>query len=107
MRRLLRPGGHLVMTTHGLTSVAHYAADGQRSAEQSAEIATALYRAGWWYAAEFGENGRLGRRPIPHWGTAFLSPEWLLTQLCPRWRVLSYAPGRNQENQDVYVLQRV
>jgi hypothetical protein len=30
----------------------------------------------------------------------------MLTHLCPRWRVLELAPGRNQENQDVYVLQR-
>jgi hypothetical protein len=26
--------------------------------------------------------------------------------LCPRWRVLEYAAGRNQNNQDVYVLER-
>ena len=43
----------------------------------------------------------------PDWGTAFLSPEWMLAQLCPHWRVLEFAPGRNQENQDVYVLERV
>ena len=43
----------------------------------------------------------------PDWGTAFLSPEWMLAKLCPAWRVLEFAPGRNQENQDVYVLQRV
>jgi len=106
MRRLLRPGGHLVITTHGLSSIAHYAATGQRSTEQSAEIATALYERGWWYAAEFGASGDWGVVD-PNWVNAFLSPEWLLTQLCPRWRVLLYAPGRNQENQDLYVLQRV
>jgi SAM-dependent methyltransferase len=106
MRRVLRPGGHLVMTTHGPTSVAHYLAAGLRSPEQSREIAGELYRRGWWYAAEFGAAGDWGVVD-PHWGTAFISPEWLLTQLCPRWRVLEYAPGRNQENQDLYVLQRV
>jgi hypothetical protein len=41
----------------------------------------------------------------PQWGTAFISPEWLISQLSPQWRVLEFAPGRNQENQDVYVLQ--
>ena len=35
MRRVLRPGGHLVWTTHGLTSVAHYAALGHRTPQQS------------------------------------------------------------------------
>jgi hypothetical protein len=43
----------------------------------------------------------------PDRGTAFLSPELMLTHLCPRWRVVEFEPGRNQENQDVYVLQRV
>jgi hypothetical protein len=28
-------------------------------------------------------------------------------KLCLRWRVLEFAPGRNQLNQDLYVLQGV
>lgn len=106
MQRLLRPGGYLVCTTHGLTSVAHYAVNEHRTPEQSQQIADALYLQGWWYAPEFGEAGDWGV-VNPEWGTAFLSPEWMLTQLCPGWRVLEFAPGRNQDNQDVYVLQRV
>jgi hypothetical protein len=106
MRRIIRPGGYLVCTTHGLTSVAHYALGEMRSPEQSLEIREALYRNGAWYAAEFGEQGDWGVIN-PDWGTAFLTPEWILTNLCPTWQVLEFAPGRNQENQDVYVLQRV
>jgi SAM-dependent methyltransferase len=106
MHRILVPEGHLVMTTHGPTSVAHYAAGAQRSVEQCREILDALYRQGWWYAAEFGEQGDWGVVD-PEWGTAFVSPEWVLAQLCPQWRVLEYAPGRIQDNQDIYVLQRV
>jgi len=103
MHRLIHPGGHLVCTTHGLTSVAHESRG--RSEQQSEEILDALYRQSSWYAPEFGEDGDWGV-VNPDWGTAFLSPEWMLTQLCPRWRILEFAPGRNQENQDVYVLQR-
>jgi SAM-dependent methyltransferase len=106
MHRVIRPGGYLVCTTHGLTSVAHYALGGMRSPEQSLEIRDTLYRDGAWYAPEFGEEGDWGVIN-PDWGTAFLTPEWMLTKLCPAWRVLEFAPGRNQENQDVYVLQRV
>lgn len=106
MRRLIRPGGHLVCTTHGLTSVAFYVMRGLRTPLQSDEIVGALYERGWWYAPEFGESGDWGV-VNPEWGTAFLSPEWMLAELCPRWRVLEFAPGRNQQNQDVYVLQRV
>ncbi len=106
MHRLIRPDGHLVLTTHGVSSVALFTQHHQRTPQQADEILGALYRRGWWYAAEFGEEGDWGV-VNPEWGTAFLSPEWLLTQLCPRWRVLEFAPGRNQGNQDVYVLQRV
>jgi len=106
MRRLIRPGGHLVCTTHGFTAVDFYAKNALRTPAQSDEIVGGLYERGWWYAQEFGEDGDWGV-VNPDWGTAFLSPEWLLAQLCPRWRVLGFAPGRNQDNQDVYVLQRV
>jgi hypothetical protein len=106
MHRILPRGGHLVFTTHGLTSIAHDHAAGRRPAEQLDEISRALYRRGWWYAAEFGEQGDWGVVDRG-WGTAFVSPEWLLAELCPRWRVLEFAPGRLDGNQDVYVLERV
>lgn len=69
------------------------------------EIVGDLYRQGFWYAPEFGEQGGWGV-VNPEWGTAFLSPEWVLANLCLRWQVLEFAAGRNQENQDVYVLRR-
>lgn len=105
MHRLLRPGGHLVLTTHGWTSVSFYAAHGLRTPEQSLEIARDLYRQGWWYYPEFGDEGDWGV-VNPDWGTAFLSPEWMLAELCPAWEVVEFAAGRNQSNQDVFVLRR-
>ncbi|HST56312.1 MAG TPA: class I SAM-dependent methyltransferase [Solirubrobacteraceae bacterium] len=106
MRRIIRPGGQLVCTTHGPTSVSHYVLEQHRTTDQAREILDALQDRGCWYAPEFGEEGDWGV-VNPSWGTAFLSPEWMLTKLCPRWRVLEFAPGRNQDNQDVYVLERV
>jgi SAM-dependent methyltransferase len=105
MHRLIGAGGNLVFTTHGLTSIAHYAAHGLRGPEQCEQIADALNRRGWWYAEEFGDAGDWGIVNAS-WGTAFLSPEWLLSELCPRWRVVEFAAGRNASNQDVYVLER-
>jgi SAM-dependent methyltransferase len=106
MHRVIRPGGHLVFTTHGMHSVAFAAASGARSPQQCEQILDALYRNGHWYRAEFGERGDEGV-VNPDWGTSFQSAEWLLAKLSPRWRVLEFAPGRNQRNQDVYVLERV
>jgi SAM-dependent methyltransferase len=106
MHRVIRPGGQLVFTTHGLTSIDHDGSSGRRSKAELEEILHGLYHQGWWYAPEFGDGGDWGV-VNPGWGTAFLSPEWLLARLCPHWRVLEFAPGRNQANQDVYVLERV
>lgn len=106
MHRIVRAGGHLVFTAHGLTSIAHGAVRELRPGAELAEIAEAMYRRGWWYRAVFGERGDWGV-VNPNWGTAFLSQEWVLAKLCPRWAVVEFAAGRNQSNQDVYVLERV
>ena len=106
MRRLLRPGGRLVWTAHGFESISHYVSSGARTPKQAQEIAEALYRRGWWYAAEFGEQGDWGV-VNDAWGTAFLSPEWVLTHLTPAWRIEEFSPGRYQGNQDLYVMRRL
>jgi SAM-dependent methyltransferase len=105
MRRVIRPGGHLVFTTHGWTSLASAAELGHRPLEECEEIQGALYRDGYWFLDPFGEAGDWGV-VNPQWGSAFLTPEFVLGQLCPHWRVVEFVPGRNQENQDVYVLAR-
>jgi SAM-dependent methyltransferase len=105
MRRIIRPGGRLVVTTHGEQTIAHTANAGVRSPEQLDAVRAALIRDGFWYAAEFGEAGDHGVTN-PDWGTAFLTPEWLLARLTPEWRVLLFRPGRVELNQDLYVLER-
>jgi SAM-dependent methyltransferase len=106
MRRVIRPGGRLVVTTHGEQTIVHTANEGVRSAEQLEDVRRALARDGFWYAAEFGEVGDHGVAN-PDWGTAFLSAEWLLAKLTPEWRTLLFRPGRVELNQDLYVLERV
>jgi SAM-dependent methyltransferase len=105
MRRVIRPGGRLVLTCHGYQSIAHTFAAGVRSAAQLDEISAALYERGFWYAPEFGVQGDHGVIH-PDWGTAFLTPEWLLARLTPDWRLGLFAPGRVEDNQDLYVLER-
>lgn len=105
MRRVLRPGAHLVLTTHGTTTVEHDAERRLRTPEQLAEIADALATRSTWYQCEFGEEGDWGVVD-PEWGTAFLTPEWLLAHVLPAWQLVEFAPGRNAGNQDLYVLRR-
>ena len=105
MRRVIKPGGRLVITTHGEQTVAHTHREGVRSAEQLDEVRATLYERGIWYAAEFGEAGDHGVANAD-WGTAFLTAEWLLTKLTPEWRVSFFRPGRVEANQDLYVLER-
>jgi hypothetical protein len=105
MARVVRPGGHLVLTTHGFQSVAHDARAGWRSAAQLADVRRELYRSGYWFAPEFGAGGDWGVKH-PEWGTAFTSPEWMARHVTPAWSIADYAVGGNAGNQDVYALRR-
>jgi SAM-dependent methyltransferase len=105
MRRVIRPGGMLALTTHGFQTVAHDEERGLRGAEQLTQITRALYEEGFWFRNEFGESGDHGITDAD-WGTAFMTPEWLLRKLTPDWRIALFAPGRVEDNQDLYVLER-
>jgi SAM-dependent methyltransferase len=104
MRRILRPGGLLVLTAHGYGTVAIEESVGRRYPEQFAEIVRTLYEHGFWYRPEFGEEGDWGVKD-PEWGTAFMTPEWLLARVTPAWRLAAFAPARVEDNQDLYVLE--
>jgi SAM-dependent methyltransferase len=105
MARLLVPGGVLVITTHGATSIAHEASIGRRPAHQLEEMVWTLHRRGHWYAPEFGEQGDWGVRD-PGWGTAFMAPEWLLVEAGADWSVEVFRPGGSESNQDLWALRR-
>jgi len=105
MRRVLAPGGRLVMTVHGLASIEHAAREQQRPPRQLEEIRRAMYRRGFWFAAEFGDAGDHGV-VHPEWGTSFMTPEWLLRHLSGEWSVDWFAAGRNLRDQDVVTLRR-
>lgn len=104
MRRVIRPGGHLIVTTHGIHSIAHYARR-NGEADQRA-IFEALYRDGFLYFDVFDEEeGDWGVKSTG-WGMAFMTPEWLQARVTPDWSVALYRPGAIEGNQDLYVLRR-
>ena len=105
MHRLIRPGGHLWLTTHGFQSVWHHVGVGRRSTRQLHEIREALYRSGFWFAPEFAERDDWGITH-PQWGHTWISPEWMARQVTPAWSIEDFVPGGNLEDQDVYLLRR-
>jgi SAM-dependent methyltransferase len=105
MGRIVKPGRHLVLTTHGYNTLAHEAAGRIRGAGQLLEIERSLYEHGFWFKNEFGPQGDHGVTN-DDWGTAFVSPEWLLRRTTPDWELVELAPGRVERNQDLYVFRR-
>jgi SAM-dependent methyltransferase len=105
MHRLVRPDGVFVMTVHGYRAVEHAAQLGSRPPRQLEQIRRALYRSGFWFAPEFGEDGDHGVRH-PDWGTSFMTAEWLARQVAPNWLIADWAVGRNSRDQDVVTLIR-
>ena len=83
MRRIIRPGGALLISTHGHQTITHDLRTGRRPATQLEQVRSGLYDAGFWYWAEFGPHGDHGVVDA-EWGTAFLTPEWLLSRTTRR-----------------------
>jgi SAM-dependent methyltransferase/glycosyltransferase involved in cell wall biosynthesis/GT2 family glycosyltransferase len=105
MHRLIRPGGHLVLTSHGPHTVRFYEWLDVYPPAKLREMSEALERSGYWYEAVFGEEGDSGVVDA-EWGLSAFTPDWLARQVAHRWRVVEHATGRNEFNQDVYVLER-
>jgi SAM-dependent methyltransferase len=105
MYRLLRPGGVLLLTTHGFAAVSHFLRNGGLARNDALACARALIARGHWFQDAFGPDGDWGVAD-PEWGMAYMTPEWLLSRVLPDWTALLYEPGRLGANQDVFVLER-
>jgi len=105
MRRVLRPGGLLVLTVHGNQSLAYFARSSTMKVDDLPETAADLYSRGFHYRDWFAGGSDHGVSQ-EEWGMAFLTPEWLLTNVTPEWSLQWFAPGRAEENQDAVVLLR-
>jgi SAM-dependent methyltransferase len=107
MHRLIRPGGHLLLTFHGLQSIAYYVAKNGRSRRESVQLALELSRDGFWFREMFDSAGGDHGIRNSQWGTAFITAEWLLNATLPHWSAVGYGPGRAEGNQDLIVLKRL
>lgn len=105
MRRILRPGGALLITTHGPGAIAARASHPDHGPAGQAVLARELYRDGFSFVSTYGTGGDHGVVD-DGWGTAFMTPEWLITHVTPHWSVRLYRPAAVAGDQDLWVLRR-
>ncbi len=106
MRRVVQPGGKLVLSAHGYRSVELHGGEwGNWPADLIADTVTRLYTDGHKFLGGYGKALSVAES-TPDWGEAFFTPEWLDDRATPEWAVVEYNPGRVENNQDLYVLER-
>lgn len=105
MRRVVRLGGALVITTQGVASVAHYLRQGSVTEDYACVATSALLADGHAYFPAFGEDGDWGVKH-PEWGMGFMTADWLASRATPGWSLALLEPARIDANQDLVVLVR-
>jgi SAM-dependent methyltransferase len=108
MARLLKPGGALVFTTHGLVTLEYALRNGWRTPQGVLEIAADLRAGRFRFEEVYLRNNQVQAEldTISDWGDAFMPVSWVTSRLLDLWDLVSFQPGRNQENQDLYLLRR-
>jgi len=106
MRRVLAPGGLLLLTTHGWDSLGSGIRRDMISKESVQAAAQGMLLRGHHFIEVFGEDGDWGV-DATDWGNAYMTLDWLCTRLHSRWALRSFVPGGLDHFQDVVVLQRV
>lgn len=105
MHRLLRPGGRLLLTTHGFPSVAETVRSGRLDPWVAREAVAAMLRGEHHFVDVWGEEGDWGVVD-PSWGDAWFTSGWLAAHVTPQWAVQLHLPGGLDGNQDLVVLER-
>lgn len=112
MHRIIKPGGLLWFSTHGFQTINYGTLESAVQKPHREEMLASLYLTGFFYFPMFGakgdwqlSDGAQGTK----WGFGAMTPEWVAARLLNagrRWMLVYFGPGRNENNQDVYILRR-
>jgi SAM-dependent methyltransferase len=105
MHRLIRPGGALLITTHGLDGVAWLARGGHMTPESAGDVAEHLIAGNHYFLDVLGAEGDWGVKD-EGWGNSYLTMDWLSYNATPDWAIRLVRPAALGRVQDVIVLER-
>ena len=102
MNRIIKSGGWLFFTSHGITTFRWQCEMKRRKPE------------GIWSTYRDFAAHNFAFHPIVEtmgidlsdWGNAYFNAQWVATNLDQDWKTISFLPGRNQRNQDAWLLRR-
>jgi hypothetical protein len=107
LHRIIQPGGFLMFTAHGWRSLYYYLNGGGRDPVRVASLVNELATNQFAFFPIFALLGRTDNGlDCANWGEAYLTPDWVIRSLSGEWDFEDFQVGRNQSNQDVYVLRR-
>lgn len=102
MHRIIKPGGWLLFTTHGLHTVRFHLNLKKKTAAKVQAIFEGLIASNYVFEDVFGaDDGKTALRSS--WGNCYVRFEWFALNLSDTWELRYFNPGMNQNNQDLYV----
>ncbi|WCB96577.1 hypothetical protein DSM104299_05341 [Baekduia alba] len=105
MHRVIRPGGWMLITTHGLDAVAWLTRGGHMTPESAGDVTEHLVSDSHQYLDVFGEEGDWGVK-AEGWGNTFMTLDWLVPRITPKWSVRLVKQAALGEVQDIIILER-